>query len=111
MINRAVLENGAMISIITLGELLYGAKKADDPEISATKLEISLKILGLEVINLTKEIMIEFAITKARLEKLGTRLEDFDLLIAATAKVHSLILITNNIRHFSRIPNLQVAKR
>ena len=110
MIKEVILEGGAAISIITLGELLYGAQKADNPEASITKLESSLSILELEIISLNKNIMIEFAITKSRLEKLGQRLDDFDLLIAATAKAHSLTLVTNNIRHFSRIPNLQIEK-
>ncbi|MBI2430776.1 MAG: type II toxin-antitoxin system VapC family toxin [Candidatus Levybacteria bacterium] len=108
MINKAVLESGAAISIITLGELLYGAEKSDNPETSVTILEKSLNILGLELVNLSKNIMVEFAKIKTVLEKNGIRLEDFDLLIAATAKANSLTLVTKNLHHFTRVPNLQI---
>ncbi len=35
-------------------------------------------------------------------------LEDFDLLIAATALAHDRTLVTNNLDHFNRIPELQL---
>ncbi len=108
ILSEDFLVSGAGISIITLGELIYGAYKSDNPERSLQKLENSLKILKLEIINLSFEIVSEFSRIKAELEKLGKRLEDFDLLIAATAKVNSFILVTGNKKHFERIPGLKL---
>ena len=44
----------------------------------------------------------------AGLYKHGELISDADILIAATAVVHGLILITGNVGHFQRIPGLQV---
>lgn len=45
---------------------------------------------------------------KAKLEVTGMSLDDFDLILAATALSHNLILITNNERHFKRIDGLKI---
>jgi tRNA(fMet)-specific endonuclease VapC len=45
---------------------------------------------------------------RATLEKAGKRVPDLDLLIAATAQTHDLIVATVNVRHFSLIPDLPV---
>jgi len=49
-----------------------------------------------------------YADMRAVLEKTGQRVPDLDLLIAATAKTHGLIVATLNVRHFSRIPDLPI---
>ena len=48
-----------------------------------------------------------FGETKARLEKQGNRLDDFDLIIASTALAYNLILVTNNTMHYERIHELK----
>ncbi len=45
---------------------------------------------------------------KSEYEIQGQRLDDFDLVIAACALTHGLILITNNEKHFRRIEGLQI---
>jgi tRNA(fMet)-specific endonuclease VapC len=45
---------------------------------------------------------------RATLEKAGKRVPDLDLLIAATAQTHDLIVATLNVRHFSLIADLPV---
>lgn len=108
IIQEDILKGGGGISIITLGELLYGAYKSDHPQNSLTKLSMSLNLLNLEVINIDNKIINEFAKFKTQLEKVGQRLEDFDLLIAATALVYDFILVTKNIKHFKRIKSLKL---
>lgn len=49
-----------------------------------------------------------YAQEKNRLRALGTPVEDFDLLIAASARVRDLILVTDNVRHFQNISGLEV---
>ena len=44
---------------------------------------------------------------RAELEKRGTPLDLADLEIAAIAIANNLILVTNNVRHFERVPLLQ----
>lgn len=108
IINENILASDAGISIITLGELIYGAYKADNSQKSLQQLENNLKTLKFDIINLSQEIIRAFGQIKAKLEIKGQRQEDFDLLIAATAMVNDLILITRNVKHFRRIPDLKL---
>ena len=64
---------------------------------------------GVALVELSREIMRAYAHERARLEKKGEGLDQFDLLIAATALAHSLILVTRNTKHFSRIEGLRLA--
>ena len=48
---------------------------------------------------------------KAKLEAKGQRLDEFDLLIGATAVQNGLTVVTANVRHFGRIPDLNVVNR
>lgn len=45
---------------------------------------------------------------RARLENAGKQIDDFDLLIGATAVVNNFTLITHNTRHFERISSIQL---
>ena len=45
---------------------------------------------------------------KALLSKNGIIIDDMDLLIASTAITHNLTLVTNNVRHFGRIKELEI---
>lgn len=49
-----------------------------------------------------------FISEKARLQKDGKVIDDFDLLIGATAVSFDLIMVTNNINHFNRIKHLKL---
>jgi tRNA(fMet)-specific endonuclease VapC len=44
----------------------------------------------------------------AALRKAGNRLDDIDVLIAGIAIENDMTLITNNVKHFSRIPGLKI---
>jgi tRNA(fMet)-specific endonuclease VapC len=56
---------------------------------------------------LSDEIVVRAAEVFAALRKQGAIIDDADILIAATAQVHGLVLITNNLAHFRRIPDLR----
>jgi predicted nucleic acid-binding protein len=43
-----------------------------------------------------------------KLEKVGTPLDDFDLILGYFPLSHNLILVTNNTRHFKKIEGLKV---
>ncbi len=94
------------ISVITYGELYYGAKKSAQVE---KNLAIVRRISELfSIINTTKSIMETFADLKTDLQIKGKIISDFDLIIAATALSFNYTLVTNNDKHFSRIPSLQI---
>ena len=94
------------ISVITYGELVFGAKKSSKIE---KNLALVRRISELfPIIEITPAIMETYGEYKALLSKSGIIIDDMDLLIAATAITHNLILVTNNMRHFGRIKELEI---
>jgi len=93
------------LSIITYYEILSGLK-----HIGAEKqIELFLEFCFLnEVLPLTLESTSIAATNYAYLRKLGTPLDDMDLLIASIAIENDLTLITHNTKHFSRIPGIKL---
>lgn len=95
-------------SIINWSEIMYGIRKLKDP-IKTTKqftnfiIELNIKIFELDL-----KVSDKFIDLKIDLEKKGTRLEDFDLIIGATAIINNLVLVTRNTKHFKRIPKIQI---
>lgn len=92
------------ISVVCYGELLYGARRSQRSEENLARVRRLGEILP--VVEVSPAIMEAFASLKARLEKAGRRLDDFDLVIAATAIALGYCLVTNNDRHFARIEGL-----
>jgi len=107
-LDPTLLKDGVGISIITYGELLYGAEKSINKEKTKQTVLDFIKNLSIAIINLSEEIIQKYATIKAGLEKKGQRLDDFDLLIASTAMSDSLVFLTGNIKHFSRIKELKI---
>lgn len=108
LIDDESISSGSAISIITYGELLFGAYKSLNKEKSLYLLNSFIKEFSVEILNLDEKIMAKFAEIKLLLEKKGQKLEDFDILIGATAQTWSLTLKTENIKHFQRIPGLKL---
>jgi len=94
------------ISVITLMELYYGAYKSE--KFSSNLAKVRTIENTFEIIPSGKESAENFGMLKASLEKSGTRLDDFDLTIASCALAHNLTLVTNNLKHFSRIEGLKL---
>jgi len=94
------------ITVITLMELYYGAFKSE--KVTSNLAKVKTLENAFEVIPAAKESAGIFGTLKATLEKSGTRLDDFDLIIASCAMAHNLTLVTNNVVHFSRIDGLRL---
>lgn len=94
------------ISIVTLMELYYGAYKSQ--KVASNLGKIKRIEDAIEVISLGRDSAEIFAMLKAELEKAGTPLDDFDLILAACALSHDLTLVTNNLKHFKRIQGLKL---
>jgi predicted nucleic acid-binding protein len=95
------------ISVISLMELYYGAYKSQ--RITSNLAKVKSLENSLEVIPLGTEIVEIFGMQKAKLEKVGSRLDDFDLSLACSALAYNLILVTNNVKHFKKIEGLKVS--
>lgn len=103
---RSHINDPIQISSVTLMELYYGAFKSQKVESNLAKVR---KIENsLEIIPVNQDQVEIFGMLKVKLESAGTPLDDFDLILAATALSHNLILVTNNESHFSRIEGLKI---
>lgn len=93
------------ISEITLAELIFGAENSPNP----TK---NYKIIDtfseqVKILPIFNAIPI-YAKEKVRLRKKGIMISDFDLLIGSTAIANQLIMITENVKEFERISNIEI---
>jgi len=91
------------ISEITLAELKFGVAKSDAKKKNQKALENFLS--GIQILPIFPALDI-YAEEKARLQKAGKIIDDFDLLIGATAVSFDLTMVTNNTSHFSRVKEI-----
>lgn len=98
---------GMAISAITAAEYLQGIFQVADNQ-HALKLFLEfLNQAKIEVLNIDWEIAEVYAKLQAKAEQIGHRLPSFDLLIASTALVYNLTLISDD-KVFKRIQNLKL---
>jgi len=94
------------ISSITLSELEYGVAKSTQPQ--QNKLALAQFLAPLEILPYDDRAAAHYGPVRAQLEKLGTPIGPLDMLIAAHALAVEAILVTNNVREFSRVAGLVV---
>jgi tRNA(fMet)-specific endonuclease VapC len=94
------------LPLSTYAELLVGAEKSSKPTRVLREIETLLE--AHEVIEITEEVAEHYARIRAYLEKRGETIGANDLWIAATTLAHNAVLVTNNTREFSRVPDLQL---
>lgn len=96
----------AAVSVITWGELLYGAEKSKKRKMVLNLLDEFKTIIP--VLPIPENAGKTYGSIRALLESKGTPIGNNDLWIAAHAKAASLTLVTNNEREFQRVPGLKV---
>jgi tRNA(fMet)-specific endonuclease VapC len=94
------------ISSITLGELHYGAEKSGRHKDNL--LAIGNFVARLQVLPFAEKAAAHYGQLRAELERAGTPCGSHDMQIAAHARSEGLIVVTNNIREFSRMPGMRV---
>lgn len=91
---------------INLGELLYGAARKGNSSLVERVREV---VRRAQIILPFDEAAAEvYGTLRAQLERQGKRLDEPDLRIASIALAHDLTLVTGNVRHFGRVPDLRV---
>lgn len=93
------------MSVITYGELLYGANKSQYFRQSHDKL-IEMTTL-IPILPLNNDVSEHYGNIRATLEKNGNLIGNNDLWIASHARMLDVILVTNNLKEFSRVENLK----
>ena len=94
------------ISAITLGELIYGAEKSAQPERNLADVEAFAA--RLEVLAFDETAAAHFGQLRAELAQAGKPIGPYDQMIAGHARSLGLILVTNNMKEFKRVPGLRI---
>lgn len=103
---RHMQHGEAVVSVITYGELLYGAERSQQ---RARALESVTRLVSLlPVLPMPWEAAATYGEIRAALEMQGQLIGGNDLWIAAHAKAARLILVSNNEREFKRISGLKL---
>jgi len=94
------------IPSIVIYELEYGIAKSNFPK----KRQAQLKELCslVHILPFANKEALSSASIRAKLEKKGTPIGPYDVLIAGTVLEHQGVLVTNNVKEFSRVPKLKI---
>jgi tRNA(fMet)-specific endonuclease VapC len=95
----------AALSVVSYGELLYGAEKSLTRARAFTELDEVASLL--QILPLPTEAAHMYGTIRATLEVKGEMIGSNDIWIAAHAKAANLILVTNNEREFKRVAGLK----
>lgn len=93
------------ISSITLGELHYGAEKSARRVENLTAIEHF--VARLEVLPFADKAAAHYGQVRAELERAGTPCGPHDMQIGGHARSEGLIVVTNNMREFARMPGVR----
>ncbi len=93
------------LSVITYGELLYGAENSARRNENLARIHRIAELFP--VIDVTSAVMETLSSLKFSLKKSERTVGDFDLVIASTAITIGYSVVTSNQRHFEKIPGLK----
>ena len=97
-------EGQMCISVVTLGELIFGAEHSQQVERNLADIEAFSARLA--VLPFDNNAAYHFGQIRAALYKAGKTLGPYDLMIAGHARSLGLILVTDNVKEFKRVPGL-----
>lgn len=99
-------EGQMCISVVTLGELVFGAEHSQQVERNLA--DIEEMVARLEVLPLDNKAAYHFGQIRAELYRAGQPISPYDMMIAGHARASGLRLATNNVKEFSRVQGLFV---
>lgn len=92
------------VSALVRAELIYGAEKSHSS--AQARATLAVFVEGFEPLPFDDEAAKVYARIRAALERKGANIGPIDLLIAAQAISRDLVLVTDNLREFRRVPGL-----
>lgn len=99
-------EGQMCISAVSLGELIYGAERSS--QIERNLLDINGLVARMDVAPFDEHASEHFGQLIAELYNLGQPIGPYDMMIAGHARAMGLILVTNNMKEFERVPGLRL---
>lgn len=103
-IEKAGISN-CFLSEITIAELIFGAFNSTNFKKHIEEVKLIEELFTILPIY---DCLSKFGEEKARLKKEGNLIPDFDLLIGITAIHHNMNMVTNNVKHLSRLDGIQI---
>lgn len=103
---RALRHGEAAISVITYGELIFGASRSKQSDQAMKRLQELLE--WLPALPLPEDAGLTYGTMRADLAARGEMIGNNDMWIAAHALSAGLILVTNNEKEFRRVKGLKV---
>ncbi len=94
------------ISSITQMELVFGAEKSSNP--TRNLMDVEGFTARLEVLDFNSAAAIHAGQVRAELARKGTPIGPYDQMIAGHARAQGLIVVTNNMAEFLRVPGIRV---
>lgn len=98
-------QNAVSISVLTLAEALFGARKKNSQRLESL---VGMFRELFPVVPWSENAAEAYALIRTQLETSGSPIGEMDMLIAASAIAGGYVLVTNNIRHFQRIQGLSI---
>ena len=95
------------ISTIVLGELYAWAHRRRHPDLLLQDIEYQL-LTDVNVLDFDQACAKRFGEVRGRLLSQGITVNRVDIMIAATALVYNLTLVTHNTRDFQNVPGLRL---
>lgn len=93
------------VSEITLGELYFGAAFSNNKEERLK--DVSFIVNHFKIIPITDALPL-FGDIKADLKRKGLLIDDFDILIGCSAIINNMVMVTDNVKHLERLPNIMI---
>ena len=103
---RKKTPGGICVSSVTVAEMEYGAAKSSRPDQNRDALYQFLS--PLTILSFDQKAAFEYGLIRSHLERKGMPIGSMDMMIAAHARSIPAIIVTDNIREFSRVPDLTV---
>lgn len=94
------------VSVIVYAELEYGASKSSDPEKNRRLVDQFLS--PFSIVDYSVEAASAYGEIRNELERKGILIGPYDMLIASHAVALGAVMVTNNVKEYSRIPFITV---
>lgn len=102
---RKVSQKNCYISEITVAELLFGASRSNNKEKHLSQIANFIEQFKIYPIY---DVLPTFADQKALLCSTGKLIDDFDILIGATAIHYELVMVTENVKHLNHLSSIKI---
>jgi tRNA(fMet)-specific endonuclease VapC len=91
------------VSVVVYAEILYGIRKINGAKIAS---KIKAFLANMRIVDFKADAAVMYANIRTELDKTGMSCNNMDMLIAASAMAEGAVLVSHNIRHFSKINGL-----